>query len=763
MFAKFKSSRVSGEYALVLAAWLWVSWPLLRPGSHVFGFDTYAYTSPNLSRAFASWRGLKIPLWEQGFFGGVPFLGRLGAQGLYFVNVPFALLPVDTALELLTAFHLLVLAIGVMLWVRHGLHRSSLAGAVASISVLGSSFVAVKALSFDQLVAISWWPWILLSISWLISNPKNLRSVGCLSLFLTLLILGGHPQFIYMGFVLFGIYFILSARRLTDLKIYIAASVSVFIALCASSLQLISTYFLTRSSAMSGQRSLETLRNAAYVLPPSRSVVGLLGSPFGGDPTALTGTGEAVLGIGVVAVFLALVGLHDLWLTDRRRAVGMFMLSVFGLLMALGPRSSVFRFFYDALPGVGSARVPGRWLALLLIVVPYFASCGVDYLRSTGRRFWLWTTLTLWMIGVLLSQAGQLADVGLETIAWWSLVGFSIGALGLANSSERARSGLILIASLLAIQLIGPFRQMPTSSGSSKTSFLQSEPDLLRPVMESGGRVFAQTFDRFGDENYLVKSLRPNTNLLFGIESLDGYDGGMWVQRRWVNSVEALTTRPFNFDLTIRSQTLFPLKADLLARFGVRWLLLETEVASAAQLAPNWLGPVSTEGSLQLWENPSWKGTAVGYLNSRMAANGESHAEALNQIGQNTALVEDQALVLECGESCPLQQVGESYRTTETGGYVFEIAAPGILAIDRSWSKDWVVYLDGRRTSTFPVNGNFLGIKFDAGFHRVDYRYSPRWFQPALLLSVFGLLTIGLLISNRTSRRSTRIPVDSDK
>jgi hypothetical protein len=763
MSVKMNSRRLAREYALVVIAWLWTSWPLLRPGSHVFGFDTYAYTAPNLSRTFESWRGLKIPLWEQGFFGGVPFLGRLGAQGFYFINVPFALLPVDTALELLTAFHLLVLAIGTMAWVTNGLHRSSLAGAVASISVLGSSFVGVKVLSLDQLVAISWWPWTLLAISWLIRNPRNQRAVGCLALCLTLLILGGHPQFIYMGFLLFGIYFFLSTGRLMDFKIYVACFVAAAIAFSASLLQLISTYFLTRSSAMSGQRSLEALRNAAYVLPPSRSLVGVLGSPFNGDPTALTGTGEAVLGIGVVAVFLALLGLREAFSSDRRRAIGMFILSGFAILMALGPRSVVFRVLYDILPGVGSARVPGRWLALLLITLPYFASFGIDYLKSATRRDWIWACLAIWIFANLFFQAGRLVNVGLETAAWWILVGCALGALGLIGGDARARSVLILSSSFLGIQLIGPFSQLPASVASSRTTFLQSEPDILRPVLESGGRVFAQTFDRFGDQNYMVKSLRPNTNLLFGIESLDGYDGGMWVQQRWVASVEALTSHPFNFDLTIRSQSLFPLQPDLLARFGVRWLLLETEVATAAQLAPNWLGPVSKDGSLELWENPSWKGTAVGYLNSRIPTKGESTADALSNMSANTALVEDPALVLDCGDTCPLQQVGESYRTTETGGYVFEIAAPGILAIDRSWSKDWVVYLDGRRTSTFPVNGNFLGIKFDAGFHRVDYRFSPRWFQPALLISLFGLLVIALLILNRTSSRNIRIDVDSNR
>jgi hypothetical protein len=56
------------------------------------------------------------------------------------------------------------------------------------------------------------------------------------------------------------------------------------------------------------------------------------------------------------------------------------------------------------------------------------------------------------------------------------------------------------------------------------------------------GRSVALTFDELGDPLYLVAGLRPNTNALFDIPSLDGYDGGVQVTDRWANALSSLPT-----------------------------------------------------------------------------------------------------------------------------------------------------------------------------------------------------------------------------
>ena len=53
------------------------------PGSYVVGFDTYAYSGPNLEvteRALRNWR---LPILNDLIFGGVPHLGNPSAAALY--------------------------------------------------------------------------------------------------------------------------------------------------------------------------------------------------------------------------------------------------------------------------------------------------------------------------------------------------------------------------------------------------------------------------------------------------------------------------------------------------------------------------------------------------------------------------------------------------------------------------------------------------------------------------------------------------------
>ena len=86
---KIRLSALSIEFALVAVVWVWVAWPFLAPARFVYGFDTLSYSGPATKTTFEAWKNLQIPLWSEHVFGGVPFLGRLGVQALYFPNLLF--------------------------------------------------------------------------------------------------------------------------------------------------------------------------------------------------------------------------------------------------------------------------------------------------------------------------------------------------------------------------------------------------------------------------------------------------------------------------------------------------------------------------------------------------------------------------------------------------------------------------------------------------------------------------------------------------
>src|SRR5439155_23529143 len=72
--------------------------------------------------------------------------------------------------------------------------------------------------------------------------------------------------------------------------------------------------------------------------------------------------------------------------------------------------------------------------------------------------------------------------------------------------------------------------------------------------------------------------------------------------------------------LTLRAQAAIPLDADLYARFGVRYALVDTGFVPAAELVPGWGSPVARSGPIQVYENPSYGGDAFVYHETRRVA-----------------------------------------------------------------------------------------------------------------------------------------------
>lgn|GEM_PF-810655 len=728
------------EPVAVVVVWLFAAWPFLDLSTSVYGFDTLAYTGPNLQTTFDAWRGFSLPLWQSNFFGGVPFFGRLGAQGLYLPHLPLMVFDVNTALDFGAAFHLLVLAAGMYVLVRRVHGRPAPAGFVAATAVLGSTYIAVKMMSYDQLVAIAWLPWIIICVELAVRHPKRLSFAGPLALTTSLLVLGGHPQYIYFAALLVAGY---AALRLADTRAWrstLTLAAGGALALAMTSLQLVAAYFLNSSSGIPTKRALSALANPSYVLPPSQIPIGVFGDPFAANPAQVTGAVEAILGLGLPVVLLAMMGVAFGQRLGRFTRYGSAIGCVLGVSLAVGPRWFPFRALYDVVPGFGAARVAGRWLVIPLILGALLAAEGIEVITASARDVWRGTVLAVAAaVGLLMLWVGPFEVPRASVVGWWiaaivSMVGLLLG-LGGRGRSVGSRAW---VAVFVGIGSLLPLGNSPATFQRSETRFADVPKPLVDKIKTEGGRVFAQTFDRFDNSAYLLEQLRPNTNILANIASIDGYDGGQWVQKRWIEMVESLTNGTFATDLTIRSQTRFPLHADLLRRLGVRWVLVDVSVIPADQQLVGFAGPVARSGDVELWENSKWIGHAIAYKRSRIRSS--NLGKQLRVIPDRTAVVEDKSLILKCPGDCSPHQVSELYRTNRRSAYIFEITSDGILAINEGWSPDWKVYVNGVRKEAFPVNGNQVGVYFKGGVEKVEFKYDPVWVDPLLALAVVGLL-----------------------
>src|SRR6478672_2795612 len=117
-----------------------VAWPLLRPSRVVEGFDTYAYSAPNEAVSFRSLLAGRLPQWNPTLFGGVPHLANPQVGLFNPLKLPFVAFDPWRAVLLITAFHLLVLTVG-MVVLAHRLRLRPPAGFVAAVALIGSGMV----------------------------------------------------------------------------------------------------------------------------------------------------------------------------------------------------------------------------------------------------------------------------------------------------------------------------------------------------------------------------------------------------------------------------------------------------------------------------------------------------------------------------------------------------------------------------------------------------------------------------------------------
>ena len=741
-----KLSSPSIEFALVGVVWAWVAWPFLAPGKFVYGFDTLSYSGPATKTTFEAWKSGRIPLWSENMFGGVPFLGRLGAQALYFPNILFSFFQLNTAMDLIMAAHLLLLGFGVLVLIRFGLKLSAPAGSIAAITILASAFIGVKTLSFDQLIAMAWLPWILFFLEKMITSERPYKYFSGLSLSVTALIFGGHPQFAYL---FLGLSSLFAVSRLVDQRAWkslfpLLTCAAATVGVCL--LQIYSTYALNASSVMGAKKSLESLSNGAYVLSTNRIFQGVVGNPFSNNPAAVSGAGEAIAGVSVFVLLLAAIGCYKLWASKQRITLAtLAILGIVAVPLSVGPKWIFFEVFYDWVPGFGNARVPGRLLVFTLVCASLLAAYGIHFIVESFQIKNNFKSLpaAVGLLSILFFLLICKSQSFFQLALFLASAGIVVSLLVVRSRTVRQLMSVLALVFLVLVPAYASQRNSPARQNQHPVAFDSYTSEIDSFLSGQDGLAIAMTYDRMDNAKYLVTTLRPNTNILHNIGLIDGYDGGMWVQKRWVEAMKSFTGGKFNKDLTVRSQAVFPISAAVMSRQGVRWALIDTEVIGADVQLSGWIGPEMVDGTLQLWQNPTWTGIATSYLQTQLQSSPADFQRNISKLSQLQILaVEKNGPIVSCSDLCNAVPPLKSYFSGDIGRFKTNVPQKSVAAIHVSWSKDWRVYVNGIEAEIFPVDVNQVGVLLPPGQNKVTFQYMPKWFFP-----LFGLMVMSFILT----------------
>ena len=772
------ATRRWAPVGVVVAFWLWVAWPFLRTDGWITSFDTVAYSGPNLSVTFEAVRDGRVAHWNDLVFGGVNHIGNPQTSAMYPLLWVMAWFDVHRAMMLTTALHLAVIASGTWVLVRR-FPASRAAASVAAITLLGSGLVMARTIQFEQISVIAWIPWVLAGVDAVITSPRPWRAVALAAVAAALMATAGHPQQTYLAVPVVAAW---AVGRMVDLGAHrraghLAAAGALALGLAAS--QLLPVASALDEAARTGSVDLAVVSNPSYSIDLHRLPVLLLGDPTSTNHPATAGSNEPMAFVGAVAAALAILAVATTTRDHRTSPATVALLvacAAGALVLAMGPRTFVYRTLYDHLPGFGQARSPGRWMVAATLPVALLAGLATERIRAGGldrRRVAASTGLAVVALGVAVLGpfdlpsasvvAGWFAGVAaVGAVAWWRSAPPTADDRSSA-AGPAAAAGAWAALALLALVIVELGLAQRHSLGRTlrqPTSITELADDADVIVPPDAGRVLALTDDRLGEPPYLVETLRPNANVLTETPSFDGYDGGVQITKRWVDAGAALTARPFNLDLTIRSQAAVPVDTSAAARLGVRWVLLETQGRDPEVVLPGWEGPVAVDGSLELYENPDWMAEA------RLVAEGvplvddrTEVADQLLDLPLDAVALEDDDLLddLRCERSC--RSIGVDLARGDPGrlGVDLDGAADGtrVLVVDERYDPGWSVTVDGRSRPAIAVDRAMLGVVVGPDDDEVRFSYTAPGFRlglPTTLVAAVAAAALALWpVRRRTS------------
>ena len=724
-------------------------------------------------------RGGFLPTWLDNQYGGEPFLANLQHGVLYPGNLPFWVLgSTSMALEVVVAAHLAFAGLGMWLFCRVGL-RTGRWGAVLAGLAFGLGSVSLQhIILLNQLQVIAWMP-LVVALGHLALESGRLRYVVLTGVAAGLQLLAGHPEeWVYTLFALasYGLAWSLGAglrawpRRVVAAGLRLGGAMVALVVLFAW--QLLPSLVLQRQ----GWRTTPGF-DEQYELPARLAFNALL--PDYGNVLF----GENVGFIGLVALGLAGLGV---WAGPRRllfARVWVVAITLFGVVMALGDQSALYRLIASNVDVVAEFRVPARYLLLGYFGLAAAAALGTDALldREVGR---LPARVGqglggLAVVGVILGFAllvGGRSGVA-DSYRWW-LAAALVGVVAWAAATIRWVPRVLVALVLLAVTAVELQQARP------RAEYHQLVPDAAYddpgPVMErlgrERGRYVSIAWDRpsTAAERDLIEvpegwpsrminyyriswprrlAARPAWEYSTNAETISGRDGGLMPLRTYQEFFTAAVDAKGHLTAGVNLEPPSEWGWPALDLMGVRWFVTASlPPAEVEVLRKHGFREVDQAAFVRLWQRPA-PPLARMYYDLDVIAD---PAQRLARLKDNypllqRAIVEEPLGELARPNNPPAVEVLSREQTRVEVGV--QTAADGLLVLADPWYPQWKVTVDGRPGELLRVDHAFRGVRVPAGTHRVVFTYEDRALQVGLVVSAVSVLGLAGLWLWRRRRR----------
>ncbi|MGI8913711.1 MAG: YfhO family protein [Chloroflexota bacterium] len=572
------------------------------------GYDTQTYFFAYRQAVASALRTGVFPLWDAHIFLGAPLFANIQAAVLYPPNVMYLFWPASQAIAASLILHVWWACWGMAILCRRTFRVPWIAATVGGAMFGLGGFFSAQAGHVNQVDTAAWLPWLLLCLD-LAWQGRRVGFAILAAMVVAVQFLAGHTQesyFILCVALAWGLWRLLQQCRAPRALLAIVTTGGVALAGggALAAVQLLPTLELTSQSI---RRSGLTLGEAnSFSLRPDLLLIELLPG-YANQPDS----SEHVAYVGVLGLLIALVGL----IAARRRSDAWLLafLVVVPLALAFGQYDPLWRLAFHVVPGFSSFRVPARWLYVTTFGLASLGAIGAGAIWNRRPSYHPWPVPVITALVAVAALAGAAgialghvtAPAPLEpllvTAAFVALLLLATtittpqrGPHGAGRQSLTATAAKLLLAAAAILELVvaaswldlnAPVPVQVYRDERQTVSYLQGHP--------ADGRVLSIASDGYtvGDAAMLTQIatastgaasayrtavatkfqdiLTPNLSLAYGLESVDGYDGGILPLANYIALKQLILP-----DCAICANPDAILRQELTAPPPIRWLQL---------------------------------------------------------------------------------------------------------------------------------------------------------------------------------------------
>jgi hypothetical protein len=237
-------------------------------------------------------------------------------------------------------------------------------------------------------------------------------------------------------------------------------------------------------------------------------------------------------------------------------------------------------------------------------------------------------------------------------------------------------------------------------------------------------------------------TLTPNVPLQFGLNTADGYDGGVLPLLRWLNLSSLVVPSPRPDGVLLTRLEALP-SAKVLDLLGVRYVIANAGTPGRADMQ------LVDFGDLRLFVRPNFIPRSLVVFEASAAAD---EAAALERM-QRADFDPNREVVLESAAptTAPAEPlvVQPDQVSPEAWHAHVSLSQPGYLLQREAWYPGWRARVDGVEAPMLRADVLFRAVPLSPGDHDVDIFFDSAAFRRGGLISLAGVLVVIVLFSWR--------------